>query len=110
MGPEPVVGLSLAGGDLLLAVEQTTGDLLHVFVGTDQNKVRRIIVAMNAKSIISFKVWNGYGLIVLPTPLKQLAIANRLTLCSVALVLGVNSLPEVLGVREIQGDVGGVVL
>ena len=67
-------------------------------------------MAMNAKSIISFKVGNGYGVIVLPTPLKQLAIANRLALCSVALVLGVNRLPEVLGVREVQCDIGGVVL
>ena len=67
-------------------------------------------MAMNAKSIISFKLGNGYGVIVLPTPLKQLAIANRLTLCSVAFVFRINSLPEILGVREIQGDIGGVVL
>ena len=65
---------------------------------------------MNAKSIISFKLGNGYGVIVLPTPLKQLTIAHRLTLCSVAFVFRINSLPEVLGVREIQGDIGGVVL
>ena len=110
LGPEPVVCFFLGGGDLFLAIEQTTRDLLHVFVGTDQNKVRRIIVAMNAKSIISFKVGNGYGVIVLPTPLKQLAIANRLTLCSVAFVFRINSLPEVFGIREIQCDVGGVVL
>lgn len=67
-------------------------------------------MAMNAKSIISFKLGNGYGVIVLPTPLKQFAITNRLTLCSVAFVFRINSLPEVFGVREIQGDIGGVVL
>ena len=65
---------------------------------------------MNAKSIISFKVGNGYGIIVLPTPLKQLAITNRLTLGAIALVFRINRLPEVLGVREIQGDIGGVKL
>jgi len=110
LGPEPIVGLFLGGGDLLLTVEQATRDLLHVFVGTDQNKVRRIIVAMNAKSIISFKVGNGYGVIVLSAPIKQLAIANRLTLCSVAFVLGVHRLPKVLGVRKVQCDIGSVEL
>ena len=67
-------------------------------------------MAMNAKSIISFKVGNGYGVIVLPTPLKQLAIANRLTLGAIAFVLWVNRLPKVLGVRKVQGDIGCVKL
>ena len=110
LGPEPIVGLFLGGGDLFLTIEQTTRDLLHIFVGTDQNKVRRIIVAMNAKSIISFKVRNGYGIIMLPTPIKQPTIANRLTLGAIAFVLGVNCLPKVLGVREVQGDIGCVKL
>ena len=67
-------------------------------------------MAMNAKSIISFQEWYGDSRELLPTPLEQPAIANRLTLCSVAFVFRINSLPEVLGVREIQGDIGGVVL
>ena len=110
LGPEPVVGLFLGGGDLFLTIEQTTRDLLHIFVGTDQNKVRRIIVAMNAKSIISFKVRNGYGIIMLPTPIKQPTIANRLTLGAIAFVLRVNRLPKVLGIRKVQGDIGCVKL
>ena len=65
---------------------------------------------MNAKSIISLKERYGYGVVVLSTPLKQLAIAHRLTFCSVAFVFRINSLPEVFGVREIQGDTGSVVL
>ena len=67
-------------------------------------------MAMNAKSIISFKVRNGYGIIMLPTPIKQPTIANRLTLGAIAFVLGVNRLPKVLGVREVQGDIGCVKL
>jgi len=110
LGPEPVVGLFLGGGDLFLAVEQPTGDLFHVLVRTDQNEVGWIIVAMDTKSIISLKERDGDRRVMLPTPLKQLAIANRLTLCSVAFVLGVNRLPKVLGVRKVQGDIGGVEL
>jgi len=72
--------------------------------------VRRIIVAMNAKSIISFKVRNGYGIIMLPTPIKQPTIANRLTLGAIAFVLRINRLPKVLGVRKVQGDIGCVKL
>lgn len=65
---------------------------------------------MNTKGIICFELGNGYGVIVFPTPFKQLTIAHRLTFGSVALVLGVNSLPEVLGVREIQCDIGSIKL
>ena len=67
-------------------------------------------MTMNTKSIISFQEWDGDSRELLSAPLEQLAIANRLTLCSVAFVFRINSLPEVLGVREVQGDIGGVVL
>jgi hypothetical protein len=72
--------------------------------------MRRIIVAMNTKSIISFQEGHGNSRVMMSAPIKQPAIANRLTLCSVAFVFRINSLPEVLGVREIQGDIGGVKL
>ena len=110
MGPEPVVCFFVGGGDLFLSIEQTTRDLLHVLVRTDKNEMRRIIVTMNTKRIVSFQEWYGDSRVILSAPIKQLAIANRLTLCSVALVFRINSLSEVLGVREIQGDIGGVVL
>jgi hypothetical protein len=78
--------------------------LLHVFVRTDQNKVRRIKVTLQTKSIVGFQIRVTNSFVMLSTPLQQAFVANWFAFGSLTLVVHRDKLAEVLGVGEVKGD------
>lgn len=105
LGPEPVVGLLRGHVDLHVAVVEAAGNLFHVLVGTDQDKVRGVQVALKAQGVVGLQLRVANHPVVGTTPVKEALVAHRLALGALALVVGIQLLAEVAAVGEVEGDV-----
>lgn len=108
LGPEPVVGLLGGHVDLYVAVVETAGNLLHVLVGTDQDKVRGVQVTLHAQGVVGLQLRVADHPVVGVTPIEKSLVAHWLALGAFALVLGIQFLAEVTAVGEVEGDVVGI--
>jgi hypothetical protein len=105
LGPEPVVSFLWGHIDLAVPIEEAAGDLLHVFIWADQNKVRRIKVTLQTKSIISLQIRVTNSFVMLGAPFQKAFVSYWFALGSLTLVVRRQALAEVLGVGEVKGDV-----